>query len=208
MSKPVYLDIDAVPTSSNPVELSDLKSHLNVDHSDDDELITGYLLKAIEAAENEMHRSIVQRDHRWALRDFPQTQLQDIRLPRGKTQSVASVKYTRLGVVTTLTGPSSGSPAGTDYQEDLTPASGGVLMPNRGESWPSPDFDVPAPVLITFSAGWADDDIPQDIKHAMMLIVGHSYVNRGDEVLTGAMRVQVPWQANILLSRYSLIRFH
>ena len=44
-------------------------------------------------------------------------------------------------------------------------------MPNSGSSWPSADSDVPAPVTITFTAGWASASVPADIKQAMLLYI-------------------------------------
>jgi hypothetical protein len=102
------------------------------------------------------------------LADFPQTAYQRIRLPRGKTRAVQRVEVTVGGAITTLQGPSSGSPPGADYQEDLTGDDGAELMPRRGGSWPSPDSDCPAPVAIVFEAGWAPEEIPADITRALM----------------------------------------
>jgi hypothetical protein len=41
-------------------------------------------------------------------------------------------------------------------------------MPPRGGSWPSPDRDVPAPVTITFEAGWEAAEIPPDVTRALL----------------------------------------
>lgn len=203
MLKPLALDVDAIP--SLPVSVSDMKNHLRVDLIDDDTLIETYIYAATAMVENETHRSIVSREHRWTLADFPQTTYQKIRLPRGKTQSVTSIAYTSGGAVTTLTGPTSGSPAGTDYQESLSGEEGGWLMPNQGESWPSVDLDVLEPVVITFTAGWTT--IPQDINHAIKLIVGHWYENR-ETVIVGTSSAEMPMAATALLGLYSLTRWY
>lgn len=177
---PLRLDIDSLPDSpawSVTKDLIDL--HSRVDASDDDELFQTYLRAAILWAEGSTHRTIVRRDHRWILREFPYCDDLVIRLPRGKTQSVQSVSYSENGSIVTLTGPSSGSPAGTDYQEELSGDDGGVLMPLRGCSWPSADCDVPAPVKITFSAGWDAADIPPDVVHALLFAVQDAFDIRG-----------------------------
>ena len=177
---PLRIDIDDLPESPVWLISKDLISrHGRIDASDDDPLLQAYLKAAIGWAENETHRTIFQRDHRWVLREFPVCGRMEILLPRGKTQSVSSVSYSVNGQTTVMTGPSAGSPGGTDYQEDLRGDGGGVLMPLRGASWPSVDCDVPAPVTITFSAGWASDDVPPEIVHAILFAVEDLYDIRG-----------------------------
>lgn len=175
---PLRLEVSALDASPLPLSLSLLKDHLSVDGDDQDALIEAYALAAIHWAEGAARRTIYARDHAWVLRAFPSSSYGEIRLPRGKTQSVESIAYSVGGTVTTLTGPS-GSPAGTGWQEDLRGDSGGVLMPTRGGSWPSTDLDVPAPVVITFTAGWLAAEVPDDITHALMFAVSDAFDTRG-----------------------------
>lgn len=157
-----------------------LKRHCRVDTADDDDLIDLYLQVAIRWAEAATHRTILQRSHSWVLRDFGTSRYQEIRLPCGKATSVESIEYSLNGATTVLYGPTGDtSPPGSDYQEDLRSDSGGVLMPPRASSWPTPDSDVPAPVTINFTAGYLGDDIPSDIKHALMFFVADCYDLRG-----------------------------
>jgi uncharacterized phiE125 gp8 family phage protein len=165
---PLRLDVDALASSPPLIELDLLKQHLAIDYTDLDELIQLNLQAAIAEFENSTHRTVVRRTHRWVLRDFPRDAFQRIDLCRGKTRAVQKVEVVVGGQTVTLTGPSSGSPGGSDYQEDLAGDDGGVLMPPRGGSWPSPDWDVPAPVTITFEAGWSADELPADIKRALL----------------------------------------
>ena len=44
--------------ASNALTLAEAKSHLRVDHSDDDALIVGYAAAAIEVAENFLNRDV------------------------------------------------------------------------------------------------------------------------------------------------------
>ena len=50
-----------------PVEISDLKKHLNIDIDDDDSLLAEYEEAAVEMAEHFMNREIIQRDDAQAL---------------------------------------------------------------------------------------------------------------------------------------------
>lgn len=45
-------------------------------------------------------------------------------------------------------------------------------MPPQSANWPSADTDVPEPVVVTFTAGWLVDEVPQDIVTAMLLYIG------------------------------------
>lgn len=163
--KALRLDIDR--PNAWPLDLALLKADLRIDSNDLDEvLLTQYIPSAVEWAEGVMNRSIIARDHRWVLSGFPTGRDLTITLPRGKTQSVTSVIYFTGGRrEMILRGPSS-KPAGSDYQEDRH-GHAGRLLPLRG-GWPSTDTDVPAPVTITFQAGWPDHKtVPPTIKRAL-----------------------------------------
>lgn len=208
---PIRLDIDELEASSPAIiDATLLKSHVRIDFDDDNSLIDLYVQAAVRWAEGVTQRTIVQRSHQWVLRDFGSSANEEIRLPRGKTASVESITYSVNGSTTTITGPSS-SPAGTDYQEDLRGDSGGVLMPTRGSSWPSVDADVPAPVVISFTAGWAQDQIPADLLNALMFFVADCYELRGETdflphmAQSGGARFMARWN---LISGYCLPRVY
>jgi uncharacterized phiE125 gp8 family phage protein len=203
---PVRLSIAPLEASPLPVDLDLLKSHCAIDGTEFDALLTTYLFGAVAWAENAMHRTIFARTHRWVLRSFPLDGSQEIRLPRGKTQSIESIQYSVNGSTVTLTGPSSGSPAGTGYQEDLSGDDGGVLMPVRGSSWPSADEDAVAPVVVNFTAGWSAAEVPSDILHALLFAVSDAYEMRGEaDVASVGRNLTV---REILISAYRLHRWY
>ena len=184
--QPLALSVAALDASPLPLDLSLVKDHLAVIDDDSNTLIEKYILAAISWAEGAMRRTIYARSHTWILKDFPRDECERIRLPRGKTQSVESIAYSLNGTVTTLYGPSSSvSPATVGFQEDLTGDDGGVLMPPRGESWPSGDYDVPAPVTITFTAGWLAAEVPADIESALLFAISDAFELRGSGDFTG-----------------------
>jgi uncharacterized phiE125 gp8 family phage protein len=202
---PIRLDVDPLDSSPPPIDLAALKQHMRVDVADEDALIATYLLAAISWAEGATHRTIFSRGHRWVLRDFPQDIYQRIRLPRGKTVSVEKIEVDRRAGLLTLRGLSSGSPAGTDYMEDLRGDDGGLVMPTAGASWPSAELDRPAPVTVHFTAGWAQDDVPADIVHALMFAVSDAFDMRGTPDLNGGRNFDARWT---LLSPWKLDRWY
>lgn len=199
---PLRLEVGAVTQSPLPIDLTLIKEHCAVSTTDFDTTITAYLFAAIAWAEGIMKRTIFSRAHIWQLRDFPASGYQEIRLPRGKTQGVTSVKYYAGGVQYTLTGPSSGSPAGTDYLEDLTGDDGGVLMPLQGGSWPGVDLDVPAPIEISFTAGWLAAEVPDQIVTALLFAIADQLENKGGDAAVPL----ADSTALTLLSQYALDR--
>lgn len=204
---PLRLDVATLPWGSPPpLDAVLMKKHVVIDDADFDDQLEVYAKAAVAWAEGSMHRTIYARAHVWVLKDFPRDQYGAIRLPRGKTQSVQSVQYSSGGSLITLQGPSSGSPAGSDYQEDLRGDDGGVLMPARGGSWPSVDSDVPAPVAINFMAGWAADAVPSDLLHALWFSIADAFDLRGTSDLANAGdRLDV---RETLISAYRLIRWY
>jgi len=204
---PLRLDIDRLGDSSPswPLDQTLVRKHCRVDaNADDLDVLEKGLLAAIDWAENAMHRTVFRRTHTWVLREFPVDAFQMIRLPRGRTISVAHVKYRVGGSEFTLTGPTSTVP-GTDYQEDLRGDSGGVIMPARGASWPSTDRDVPAPVEIQFVAGWDADEIPADIVNAILLGTSDAYDMRGSADFSAHSLADA---GKSLHARNALISFH
>lgn len=173
------------------VTLAQVKSLLNILDGDHDDKLADFLIPAaLDWAEGVTRRSIVARTHYWTFAQFP---CGAIRLPRGKTQSVSSIIYDTGGSLTTLRGPSSGSPIGTAYREDLGGDQGAQLFPRYGQSWPSADESAPQPVLVTFSAGWTD--APVQIKHAMALYCG---VEMDGGALDAAEALLMPWRLEIV----------
>lgn len=203
---PIQLDVDPLSSSPLPVDLDLIKLHCSVDGDDHDQQLEVYLLAAIQAFEDSTHRTLLARDHRWVLRDFPRWSYQWLHLPRGKTRSVAKIEYVRDGQTVTLTGPSS-SPAGTDYLENLSGDDGGVLMPPQGGTWPDVDLDHPAPVTITFTAGWQPEELPADVLHTLLFSVRIMLDDlRGSEDATRQPVVLRTFEA--LASPYRLSRFY
>lgn len=208
---PIRLEVEALPGSPLPVDLDLIKKHCSIDDNDFNDQLETYLSAAILWAEGATHRTIFSRAHTWVLKEFPYGERSEIRLPRGKTQSVSRIRYSLNGVQTDLLGPSSGSPAGVDYQEDLRGDDGAILMPPRGGDWPSADIDVPSPVTVEFNAGWQSSEVPQDIIHAILFCVSDAFDLRGTSdfnpavLIAGGARLET---REALISAYRLVRWY
>lgn len=177
------------PETTSFLDQTVLKTHLAVDGSALDFAIEIYEQAAILWAEDYMRRSIMAREHRWVLSDFPRGHhrtsshsMRSMQLPRGKTIRVNYIQYCRGGQYLNLFGPSaSGSPPSTsDFQEDLAGDGGGTIMPLRNRDWPSVDYDSVNPVVVSFRAGWeTPSEVPAAIKHAVMFAIDDMLEVRG-----------------------------
>lgn len=147
-----------------PVSIDDAKEHLRIDASDEDALIRGYLTAARQVAENYANRVIASQQFRLTLDSFP---LQ-IHLPKTPVISVDSFTYVDTN------GDSQTLSSGSGYflsNDDFDP----VLKPPYNSSWPDTESGFEK-VVITFTAGFSA--VPQNVKSAILLIVGDLYNNR------------------------------
>ena len=151
-----------------PVSLAELKLHLRIDHSDEDELLKLILLTARESVENFTARALLSQTWDYCLNDWPDEDF--IELPYGNLQSVTSVKYKDCdGTETTLTET-------TDYLVETNKEQKGRIVLPYGVSWPSDTLYPSNPITIRFVCGWTKaTDVPSSIKSALLLLAADSY---------------------------------
>lgn len=169
-----------------PISLALAKRQANIDHGDDDELISDVIIPAVrDRAERYLNRILVQRQVRVVFDDFQRwTADSALVLPIAPVQSIVSVHY---------------RDANDDTQElDASyfrldrynePCR---LFPSRNYTWPAITLG-PAAVEVVLLAGYppADDpdggsptqflwgaNIPASIRHAMLMDVAHLYDHR------------------------------
>lgn len=172
--------------SSEPVSLSDAKSHLNVTHAEDDTLIGAYISAARQLAEDRTSRAFVTQTQDLYLDRFPEYTLQVRKVP---LQSVSSITYLdSAGSTATL--------SSSQYLVD-TVSEPARITPAYGESWPG-TYPVANAVKVRCVLGYGTSDVPQKAKQAIRLMVGHYYANR-EQVVTGMAAMQVPFAADALL---------
>lgn len=142
------------------------KEHLRITHSDDDTYIAAITLAASEWCEEFQNKVYVQREVIDYLDAFPT----EIRPRKSPLISVDSIKYYDTdGNLQTL--------ANTVYDVGTYKEPGRIALAYE-QSWPSTRMMINA-VTVTYQAGWvARANIPEEIKHAVKLMVGHLYENR------------------------------
>lgn len=180
--------------ASEPVTLEAGKAHLRVDISDDDDLIEALITAAREYTEEALSRALFTQTWDLYLDGFPTSET--LVVPKPPLQSVTSV------TVTNEDGESSVVDA-SRYVVSTSSTPGRIVL-KAGESWTSESLQEADGVKVRFVAGWsAVADIPQAIKQAMLLLVGHWYENREDVVVGAGMAMaHLPLAYDALLTPY------
>ena len=193
MLQPVL--ITAAAPADPVVTRSEAKAHLIVEHTEHDDLIDGLVAAAVARVDGFnglLTRCLVTQTWEQSFSAFGDCML----LPLGPVQSISSVKYfDATNVEQTL--------ASSVYAMH-TGKSGSFLTLAPDQTWPAIYSRIDA-VAVEFIAGYGDASaVPQDIKHAILMMVGHWYRNR-DAVGPGGKTSEVPLGAKALLENYRRI---
>jgi uncharacterized phiE125 gp8 family phage protein len=182
------------PASTFPVTLAQARTHLRLvpygvseNHPDDDYISTFLIPSATAWVEQYIERALVTQTIELALNEFSDR----VYLPLGNVQSVSSVKVLQDGLIVTV---DSDVYSLNDY---VKPS---YLYLNTGESWPSYD-DVDNAIKIQYVVGYST--VPSPILSAILLIIGHLYENRQQNV-AGVTINDLPMGVCALLQPYRL----
>lgn len=164
-----------------------------------DPLIQRYCNAATEFVERYTGRALITQTWRLSLNHFPcydptYRRNAELRIPRPRLQSVTSIQYDdENGITQTL--DSSLYRATTD----LEPAR---IEPTYNQVWPAIRCQREA-VRITYVAGYGDteESVPEDIRHAILLMVSQWFNFRQPSEETRAI-IDVPLSAKWLLDGY------
>ena len=152
-----------------PVTLPEAKDHLRVDATADDALIRRLIGAATTFVETRLGRQLVNATLKLELDEFPANELW---LPRPPLSSVSSIKYYD-------TGNTQQTLASSEYEVDASSEPGRVRPTAASSGWPS-TYDRLNAVEILFVAGYGatTETVPEDIRQAILFVVGHWYENR------------------------------
>ena len=169
-----------------PVSLEDAKSHLRIDHTDEDDQIEAWIVAARERAQDVTHRQFMTATWEESYDAFPGI----FYVPLPPLQSVTSIIYTD-------TDGNSQTLASSKYTVD-TASEPGRVSPAFGEVWPQ-TRDVMNAVVLKFKAGYgAASSVPEKFRQAIKMSVTHWYLNR-ESVIVGASVAELPEAVAALL---------
>lgn len=177
--------------TAEPVSLTEAKLHLRVDHDEEDSLILGLIVAAREYAEMVTNRQLVTATWTAKLDYFPAYEL---RLPHPPLASVTSIAYVdSQGTSQTL--------SASLYSVDTT-SKPGMVTPIYGETWPAVQGQHHAVTIVYVAGHGGPESVPDGIKKAMLMSVGHWYENREAVVFGGP--AEVPMAVDALLSPFKV----
>jgi uncharacterized phiE125 gp8 family phage protein len=180
--------------TAEPLQVSEARRHLALDDSYYDDYISSLVEVTRATVQAHTHRQLVTATFDAKLDALPAGQ-GTLCLPYGQLQSITSVSYTdTAGVSQTF---SSG-----DYDVSIA-REPGTIRPAYGEVWPVARLEQEA-ATVRFVCGYgAASAVPQAIKQAMLLLIGH-YFNNREQTIVGTMASEIPQGSQALLAPFVL----
>lgn len=160
--------------ASLPVSVQEAKEQMRVEHSDDDALIDRLINAAVSFvdATGVLGKAIITQT--WGQWVKPNPGM--VRLAMGPVQTVTAVEYYNTSNILT-----------TDVLENyewIGPPTFKKIKPREGFTWPN-TYDRPDAIRVQYQAGFGDapSDVPEVIRHALMMLVSNWYENRENELI-------------------------
>lgn len=161
-------------TGPEPISLREVKYHLHQVPEEDNWLVQSFITAARQICERLIPggKTFATTTWDWKIAGFPDGNL--IRLPRPPLQSITSISYySSAGTSTTFSSTAYTVHLPTDLPGEVE------LLPNQ--AWPGTDSRE-YPVTIRFKNGYGtSEQVPEQVKQAMRLLVADFYENRGDD---------------------------
>lgn len=162
-----------------PITVSDVKANSRIDGDAEDMLISALIGAALDRAEMETGRAFAPQSWRLVMDQFPNG---DIIIPLGPITDQVEIEYDNADGLQVV--------APDDYSVD-TASADGRLVPVDG--WPESSGTVNS-VRVLFEVGY---DCPEDVKQALLLMIGHWYEHREDA--TETVLAPIPYGVAALL---------
>ncbi len=186
-----------IAPATDPITLGEARQHCRITMVEDDGLLVGYLIAARTHVETHLRRALITQtwdftiDHDWPQERRAGVLRDQIVLPKAPLQSVTSISYVdTAGNVQVL--------AANQYLVDATGLQGRI-DPAYGVTWPTVREQLAAiTVRIVCGYGSNPGDVPESIRQAMLLLIGHWYENR-EAVNVGNIVSEMPMAVEALL---------
>lgn len=185
----MYFKVETGP-ATEPLTTAEVKDRLKIDHPDEDDMIDSFITGARQMVEDYCSMGLILQTVSQTFDDFPSTG--PLYLHYHPFVAITSITYTDTeGATQTLTTDKyTGAGQGFLYRVGL----------KNGQSWPNTASEIGA-VKVTYQIGYADaDSVPDNIKAAMVKIIGQWHAKREDSVR------KMPTESEFILSKYRLIR--
>ena len=174
------------PPQQEPITLEEVKSHLRIINDEEDDYIKSLITTARQDCEKFQNRAYYTQKWKLAL-DKLQNGI--ITIPRPPCQSIDRI---------VLVNNEGTEHEVTDYETDLISEPARLKI----EDYPSVNLQEMSGLQIEYTAGYETvDDIPDNVKHAIKLLIGEWYAMRENAIATGAVPQEIPDGVKRLLSK-------
>ncbi|HRN88676.1 head-tail connector protein [Hyphomicrobium sp.] len=183
-----------------PVSVSEAKTHLRIDGNAEDILIASLIVTSRLHVEAALGLALISQEWRLTLDKWPEPRWSKggaVRLPLRPVRGIDEVRVRGADGTPDVLPPER-------YlldQDALTPR----LVPHGG-GWPVPGLPTGG-IEIDFEAGMGEGpaDVPEPIRHAILLLVAHWYEHR-DPMEIGSIGAAIPQAVSDLLKPYREVR--
>jgi uncharacterized phiE125 gp8 family phage protein len=153
----------SISANAEPVTLAEAKAHLRITDDAEDALILNYIRAAREWVENYTGHILVRR----TFTEYRSAFVRYFELMRRPIVTVASVGY-----------PDTNGDPQSILTADLvvTTRNPVRVYPAINSWWPS--LQTNGEITITYTAGYAEGEVPQELAQAILVLTGHFHVNR------------------------------
>lgn len=164
------------PPQTEPVTLSEVKAHLRIDGSEEDELLSALITTAREMAEEYTRRAFITQTWELAL----DSASGKVYLPRPPVQTIDEIML----------------------DGEMVAIENYLFL---GENVFCPKIPLyaanPGGLVIRYTSGYGDSaaDVPLAIRQAILMLIAHLYEHRGDDA------IEIPPTVKILLRPYRVV---
>ena len=178
--------------TGEPIALADMKEHINITTTDDNDYITNLGIAARQYVEMVTNRKLMPQTWAGYWDCFPYGK--EIQIPHTPLRSIPST-----GFVYTNSAGASTTFSSTAWGVDIASEPGRIVL-TYGDSWPSVTLGYNNPIAITFNCGYAGSSaVPQQMKEVMYLLVANWYDNReAVSIVYGGKPFKMPYGVNQL----------
>lgn len=176
------------PPELEPVSIAEAKAHCRISSDEDDALLAGYILAARQHVEGYTRRALIRQTWDLTIDDgWPEI----IVVPKPPLASVVSVSYIDTAGMPQLLAPST-------YLVSVGGIEGRIGRA-YGQSWPTVRRELDG-IVVRFTCGYGTNpgDVPNPLRQAMLLLIGHWHENR-ETIVTGTIATDLPHTVEALL---------